>query len=712
MDSKSKDGIFEDAILSDDEISELIGAPLKSDNEGLSADAEVLDIDESALSYSEIDDILLNIDGSSEFKKIEDIKNKLSFESMSGMNLDEFQSLLESDALDEVLTVDLDKNELHSQLINEEASDGPMMSKSLNETDQENITLEDLGFDEDFDFDLSELEDMDLEFINDVSVYDNVERQDPFVKIVKREEDRLINHSDVNELSIDTISDLIEDDDEDEEEELDFQEEEKGKKRIFGIIRGMSAPLIMSYALTMVLIVSIIGGVYIINKLKSAYLPNSEILLGAPIAVQSSYSSDRANFIYLDESDVENKSDYPFKIVKFYAGNEETVFYFNQKINWGNYNIKLYDDDNNTYDTEIRAKDKAYTSDRIRFKPINSHTKGIVLELTDKNTEEVMLFPIRFESSIYLVPQIYLNTKSNMVSEGESGIRMENASFNFSGSSVNYKIYMGGEDYYNFERITVDSGTNKKISEEDTRFYIGDDTIVGNAKIAPMGSLSGTVNINFENIYRITETSATINPSQLFIENGENEITYISGDYTVVLERLGKMGPYFVLVLYGEDEDGERTEVQIESELNFITDSGEKISIPGMNNYGNLGTDIIFDSKAYADKGLDISNITSLNIKSTKIKVEDISRKVDLSSIAGSNDMKSEDAIESGIAFLKEKGFEQAENIFYSREANSFEGVFRTLRADQIENYLLKGEYSNKVWNFHMEPAMSVPSNK
>lgn len=709
MDTKSKDDIFEESVLSEDEISELIGEFSKSDNVSPKISGEVLDIDESALSYNEIDDILSTIDNSSEFAKIEDIKNKLSLESISGMDLEEFQNLLESAALDEVLNHDLDKDELDFSLANEEASDKPMASKSLNKKDEENISLEDLGFDENFDFDLNELGDMDLEFINDVSVYDNVEREDPFVKIVKREEDRLINHADAEALTIEHISDLI---DEDPEEDLDLQEEEEEKKKVFWTIRGMGVPLAMSYALTLLLVVSIIGGVYIINKVKRSYLPKNEILLSAPIAIQSSYASDRANFIYLDESEIKNKSKYPFKIVKFYAGSEDTTFYFNQKINWGNYDIKLYDDDNNTYEAEIRAKDKEYSSDKIKFEPINSNTKGIILEIKDKNEAEAMLFPIRFENSIYLVPQVYLSTKSSMISEGESGIRMENATFNFSGSSVNYKIYMGGDDYYNFERITVNSGNNKKLSEEDNRFYIGDDTIVGNAKIAPIGSISGTVNINFENIYRITETSATINPSQLFIENGENEITYISGDYTVVLERLGKMGPYFVLVLHGEDEDGERTEVQIEAELNFVTSSGEEISIHGMNNYGNLGTDIVFDSKEYANKNLKISDIASLDIKSTKVKVENISRKVDLSSIAGSNDMKSEAALESGIAFLKSKGFEQAENIFYSREANSFEGVFRTLKADKIENYLLKGEFSNKQWNFHMEPARSIPPDK
>lgn len=728
MDEKGKDSknILDQEELTSDEILELLGEmpkPGPSVKKEVEVDPE---IESAVLTHNEIDNIMTEIEEHKEFKVIEEISQKintadLTLEEINDViNSEEFSEALNTDML-EISSEELTDSEIES-LVQDAGSDSELNPEL-------NIEIEESEFNFDFDFDdnlnMDELSSMELEFVNDVSVYSTTEKNDPFKVILEQTEKELEQNTAEGTQGTATINTVGYPEEETDSREIlekydtkKTEEKENEEKIQLDIsLKGNKSSFIAAGILLILIAAVGITGTFAVSSIKKRVTPNNEILVDAPVAVQSEYALDKPNFVYLnyeddetakeslkdskeDEEEVSQAEKEPY-IIKFFAGAENTVFYFNKDIKWADFDIVLIDDEGTRYNAEIGGRDPSNIGTKLSFDPLTSKTRGLILTMVHRETKEKKEFPIRINSAIYITPSVYFNTSSRIVQNEDTGIDMTVATFNFSESSINYKIHAEEGNYYDFDRISMETvGSGKKYQYKDIRYYLDENTITGNVKLPPVDNLSGVVSINFEDVYYIYENNAEINPSQLFVGGEEQMLTYKAGGTDIVLERLGKMGPYFILVLHGEDYEGTHIEAIVEAELKFTASNGDEITVKGECKSNSTGTDIKFDTSPYSDSELGMSNIKSLVINSTKLKMGTVTKKISLLNADSQKDYKSAQAMEKGMAYLLAQGFEQAENITYSRNASDFQGVYRTLRNGEVEDYLLEGSYETGDWNF------------
>ncbi|MDL2248275.1 hypothetical protein LJB89_01095 [Tyzzerella sp. OttesenSCG-928-J15] len=589
------------------------------------------------------------------------------------------------------------------------ADDGETMSEEDLEIDS--INLDDLDFDFSDDgslkFDMAEelVDDLDLEFIQDVTVYDTVERDDKFGEVIAQATENMSGNIGEEGIKIDGFTATEEVADEDAAEETKEEtEKKKGKLKLNFKFKSPIPINTAAVAVILLVVVATVGmaGFFIINTLRGIVPVENELIMNAEPIKQPRYVANNSSSIYLTSNPAFYMMDI-IDIVKLTANEEFTEFTFKYDVGWGKYKISLIDNRNNEYRMMPSSMDVGHYSNTLRFEPLKNGIKGVVFSIAEIETGETNQFPYRFESGLKVMPVNYLNAQRIMLDDETISIKLMNASFSNSESNVTFTMEWKEDVSIGFDNMSLKSGAKNIIAKENSisSYRLSDNIDVYNVKFGTLNSMNGMVDLNFTDVYYEYDTAMKIDPAPLFANTPETEKKIVLGDHTVTLERMGAMGPIYVLVANCEDGTNERVHTEYNTVLTLSDADGKQYTIEGDCLSGDIGADILFDTRNIEDyENIGPLNVIGLDIDKVKINRENITAYMNLDKTSSYRDINDKRAIEAAKEYLYEQGAQSAELVFYFWSGDNFVGEFDIFEDGEVKKYAVTGTADRNVYTF------------
>ncbi len=486
-----------------------------------------------------------------------------------------------------------------------------------------------------------ELEDVDYEYINDISVYDTLRNEkDEVIKEIN-EELQSENSSD-NENNIDN---------------------------------GINKMYIILIAVIGVLIIAVIAFIIIVASAK----PTKKVSNGSKSAVIdfNKYKSNNANYIYLSQK--KDFDEQKFELSKMLVDSKATLFYFNNKFDIQKYNIILSDDKGVVYGMDLSFIQNMASSDEdeekstiLRFEPLNINARSINLSLYNVESGKGIEFKFDFNGNIEETPVKYIFDKEISSKNSDVKINIDNMVFSSAGSSVNYTIQSAGKGF----SIVQEKGKNgsiinleenasavKKLKKYPSMYTFNSGNIIlGRMDFDSIENLNSKIYLTFSNIFKSYAVNRDISANNLSSEKKPLPISV--GNYNVIIEGVNFQNNGVILVFHGENKNvkfdskkpnANRVEVRLDAEIVSTNSSGMEIILNGSCRSAAYGTDMVFPiSKSNRDLfyNLGVNNIT-IRIKSVLIKTEDLKFEYDLSKGEVANNQEKEKASSDVIDAFK-----------------------------------------------------------
>ena len=342
---------------------------------------------------------------------------------------------------------------------------------------------------------------------------------------------------------------------------------------------------------------------------------------------------NNSNFTFLSKT--VNFAGEPLTLLKMTIDSVATVFYFNRMIPLQEWDVSLTDDNGRNY-----ALDLGYPtmeeSGAIRFESLHSGVKSFDVKIASVTAGETATFPVKLKNEITMPPARYLNEPKRVYTDNSGAYaEINSAVFSSSGSILQCGIGWSEHEIVQFSTSEILlSEYGKLLDRKNNRSPLhpvsGLNLKIGRLDFSPLHGLTSKIGVTFSNFYKRIVTEQKINALPL-LKHRENEpITLDIGQYSLVLERMGRQGSNYVLVAHGEDKNNnnERVEMRMDVTLHCVS-SGIQIDLPGTVTAGDIGSDTTFFSKNYTSL-IDSASEITLEIKAVLVKLPKITVIIDL----------------------------------------------------------------------------------
>ncbi|MCL1996509.1 MAG: hypothetical protein FWG63_09910 [Defluviitaleaceae bacterium] len=413
-----------------------------------------------------------------------------------------------------------------------------------------------------------------------------------------------------------------------------------------------------------------------------------------PIVVsQGTIGAGGANFIFVSEQRGTGSSN--FFMSRMLIDHFATVFYFGNTISWENYAVQLIDDQGRQYPLSIRHFRHA-VGDRLSFEPIHTDARGVLLTIVNIHTGDEVAFPIEFYGILHRMPSFHLNTRHSSIL-GESVLTVTGGRFAASGSSVFYELVY---DYsgFSFENIFLNQGVSAHAFYDHQTFDIGDNRILGRIDFEPIGTGGIDLNLMFSNTFITYSINQSMNVQGLLANIIENQIRMPIGQNTLVLERLGRFGADFILVLHGMDYEGMRQETRIDATLHVTDSTGHSVSLNANVTSGPFGTDVMFPVTA-TPPGTSLESVV-LELRTVFFGGDNFSITIPNQNLESTPHFMDIQVLEQGRELVLAGGHERAEVITYAIDNFDFTAIYRAITGNVLVDYLVTAYRADIGWHF------------
>lgn len=464
----------------------------------------------------------------------------------------------------------------------------------------------------------TEVEDVDYEYINDISVYDTLrnEKED----ILKELDEELNGDSEVE------------------------QQEERG---------GSNVLYIVLIAVITAIIVSIISFVIIISSAYSKSKPDKKE--GKNVISNASYKSNKANFTYVSQkAEIDGQE---IKLSKILVDSKATLFYFDNKFDIQKYNIILSDNNSNVYGMDLSfvqnmSQSKEDESNTIlRFEPLSQNVKSINLSFYSPETNSHIEFPFEFDSPIQPtdVKYVYGGSSDN---GKDVKVTVDNAVFSSAGSIINYTIKSSGSGYVVVQDssknddcviLEEDASNIKKMKKYPSLYQFNNGSIIlGRMDFDSVSNLNSKVYLDFKNLFKRYTINRDFNASSIYGTTNQDAVSFEVGNYKVFIEGIAQYNDKIVLVYHAENKNvkydknnpnANRVEVRLDAQIVSSTASGMEVILEGTSQSADYGTDMIFpvsESNRSLVYSLGSSSL-KVRVNAVLIKTDDVQLEYDLS---------------------------------------------------------------------------------
>ena len=361
----------------------------------------------------------------------------------------------------------------------------------------------------------------------------------------------------------------------------------------------------------------------------------------------SKYTPSDKNTIYFDMA---QSIDSEILILeKMKIGKLNTAFYFKNKIDPIKYKIFLTDSNEKLYAMDLNFNQDGYNEEYsiLRFDPINTSVKNLILVFESISTNEKVEFNLDFNTKLENEKIKYINSKITN-DFGDFTVNINYAVFSDTSTrfdytiepkeQINYSIQQGALNEENYIKLKEGDIHIEPLSNKPVSTNI-ENKVIGRIVFKNIQDFNNNIILEFDSIYK--KYIVNKNLSLDSINNGN--ISYNFDKYKVFLEGIHKFDNKYVLVLHAEDttlstenrpEDYNRTEVKLDLELIATNSNGTEIIIsPTEIRSATYGTDIIFelDNNQMSTLNMIASNDIKINIKSALIKQKSVVLPINLS---------------------------------------------------------------------------------
>ena len=543
--------------------------------------------------------------------------NNADSSSLSGIDLDDAMLSSFMDDISEDLIEELSgqmqtfsENELNqADVINKIASSEDLMDGNSRLDDLLSAALEQ----ELSSIDSEDIGMLDTGFINDVSVYDNEKRE-------------VVDFLEMEGLS-----------------EEDIFPDEYNPSESFKILSGI-IPFAVIGVLSLFIIVLGISFIMLLGRMPSspdtAQTPFERVVFTPPAAVPNNQ-----NFIFLGlETEFRDEV---VTLEKMIVDQTATVFYLDREFNALTTSFTLTDNVGRLYnpDLSFSGADMIRASGSIvRFEPLIGRGSRFTLTMRDRMLDETAVFQFDLERSSDFIPARHINEPIRLTGTPAGvNIALENAIFSSAGSIINF-TFRWTDDISNvlinplaggMPSISLNSPTRTVLPtrREPVLYHFPEFQVtLGRMDFAPVDNLTSDMSISFNNLFEDIPINKAIPTTGLFTDE-EDEWVHISASNNIaVLERMGRMGDNFVLVMHTLDRQGNRVESIPNATLMLTVRDGFNIPLDGSSRSGSIGTDVLFGiPNQFRNEIRTVfpANI-SLNLRSLLVRLSDASGSISL----------------------------------------------------------------------------------
>jgi hypothetical protein len=391
--------------------------------------------------------------------------------------------------------------------------------------------------------------------------------------------------------------------------------------------------------------------------------------------------ANNANFIHINESG--QIAGQRFTLSKISAGSTGTFVYFEETFDPSDYAIVLYDQTNLLlYRSHFDMAGEMTEGTVLRFDSVKTTSAFLNLLIQDLVTHESIKFFYRFEDLPTLVPEIYFLETIEVFKDGGMDFNIHSAVYDNASTSIFYTFNSEGGtgelrfgDYSDkpFMQVTesIYPLPAMTVNPTEARFD-GQGLVLGKLTLAPVRNIRSTLEITFNDLfYHYPMDNKEVDMTTLFTRRPEEQKIRVGGN-ELILEGMAKQGDYIVLVLHGNDADGQRIETRINATLTVLTDDG-LVVLHGVSRASREGCDLLFDTRPHRESllGIPLSGYR-LNIQSTAFRVPRFTVEMDLSNSRGIPDRRigaaREFVLDAFYARLMYKSYELSRN-----EINGFD---------------------------------------
>ncbi len=467
-----------------------------------------------------------------------------------------------------------------------------------------------------------EIEDVDYEYINDVSVYDTL----------RNDKKDIINEINAE---LEKNNDISSDENNSDNE---------GINKIYIVLIGVISVLIIA-------IIIFVFAAAPSKKPKKASGNSSK----SDIIDFTEYKSNKANYIYLSQK--KEFDGQTFELSKMLVDSKATLFYFNNKFDIQKYNIILSDNNDIVYGMDLSfiqnmsVSQEEEKSTVLRFEPINTNAKSIKLSLYNIETGKEIDFKFDFNGNIQETPVKYIFDKSASSENSDVKINIDNMVFSSAGSIVNYTIQSAGNGFSivqekgkngNVVVLEENATTIKKLKKYPSIYTFNSGNVtLGRMDFDSIEDLNSKIYLTFNDIFKSYAVNRDISANTLFSSNEKKPISFEVGNYVVVLEGLQFQNNGAVLVFHGEDKNvkfdekqpnANRVEVRLDAQIVSTTSSGMEVILDGVCQSAYYGTDMVFainERNRDLFYGLGVGNV-SVRVNAVLVKTDDAKFEFDL----------------------------------------------------------------------------------
>lgn len=478
----------------------------------------------------------------------------------------------------------------------------------------------------------TELLESNTDFVNDVSVYDTVEK----------------------EINSEAISD--------EKSEVLTEAEKLENKKYLIFYIAVGALILIIISMCMVLL-------FQVSKYKKVLLARAQ----GTVIEQPAYRANNANYIYVSQEAALYKKDIngnevediKIKLSKILFDSVATLFYFDSNIDLHRYNIMLVDDRNNMYNMDLSFVQSTKPEDNkngtiIRFEPVFHTAKSITLTIFNPETGERVDFHFTMSEPIESTPVKYVTNTPLSEENNKINITIDNAVFSSAGSKLEYTIKYPNANYYVVQgsqnddnSIVLEEGvSNITPTKNYPSVYAFENgkILLGRMDFESISNLNSKIKITFKDLFKKYVINKDI-PANELSGSGEDKSYSIDVDnYKIVFEGLGLFEDKYVLVAHAEDKNikisdkesmNNRVKVEFDAELVAKTSSGMEVVLNGKCTSAQYGTDMIIPINENTKNfiyGVNRDNI-KIKVKSILIETQPISKYIELTKVPNENDI-------------------------------------------------------------------------
>ena len=609
----------------------------------------------------------------------------------------------------EMVRSELSNEEMEALLegFGDEYAQGEIMSEADIAVDSVNLDELDFNFDADSTANVAdaenEIDDAELEFIQDVTVYDTVERDDPFSEAIALATEGF--SGDFGEYMSDGVVGPDEKDGYAPSKGLKFNFDKEKLKWWLKIpfLKSIPVGMLTLAAVLIFVIISVgVAGLFIIKTLNGMSPAKHELIDNAQVISQPRYVLNNSSSIYLTTTPVLYMMDI-IEIVKLIANEEITEVAFRYDVGWDKYKVSLTDNKYQEYNLLPESRVKGNYGNVLKFEPLESGISGIVFTVEEISTGIVSNFAFKFEGGLKVMPVSYLNVQDIATAEEDISIKLMNGYFSNNTSDVTFTFQWESDAQIDFDEIYLSTGSKRmQAVTENIRCYSGgDNRDIYNVKFGAMSSLDGEASLTFSNVYYDYPLNLEIDTTSLLKNTPENQKIIMLGDNTLTLERMGAMGPIHVLVSNCANIEGERVRAEYETVLTLTDNGGKEYKIVGNCRSSEIGADIIFDTRTLENyEELGQLHVTGFELSRVKVYREDIKASFNMDKTTSYRNANDRKALEAANEFLTSEGILSYNLVFYYWEGSNFIAEYQVFEDDKIKTYLVSSVVERNEYAF------------